>query len=100
MAVLVAIGLDGQPVPLDEVDRAERIEPVATADDIRIFDGLPKWAREVLREFPLYDVKARAIAPHIYSGVVNRFNIHEQLSANDARLRQHFREKDRADGLA
>lgn len=102
MAAMVAIGLDGREIPPEELAKLTEVAqgdsgPFAIAV---LFDTLPKWAREALREHPKYDVRLVDIVPHIRSGVINPLNIHGQLSANDTRQRAHFKEKDRADGLA
>lgn len=102
MAALVAVGLDGREIPPEE------IEPETTDSgprdgmryDIEIFDHLPRWARAALRDVPKFDVHAHDIAPHIEAGTVNQFNITGLLLQNDAIHREHFREKDRADGIA
>ena len=103
MAARVAVGLDGQIIPPEEAAKLTEVTQDADSGPFAIavlFDTLPKWARDALREHPKYDVRLVDIVPHIRSGVITPFNIREQLSANDARQRAHFREQDRANGLA
>lgn len=102
MAVLVAVGLDGREIPPETIAPDEPMGdlPEGLRYDIEIFDLLPKWAREALREWPGYDVRANELAPYIVNGTVNRFNIHAMLSQNDRVIRAFFKEKDRADGIA
>jgi hypothetical protein len=103
MVSILAVGLDGREIPPDEL--AAEQEPALLGQDgivydIEVFDGFPKWARDALREMPKFDVKARDVAPHIATGVVNPITIHALLMGNDARMRYFFKQRDAADGLA
>jgi hypothetical protein len=100
----VAVGLDGREIPPDEQAAEGEPEWNGALDglryDIEIFDLMPKWAREAMRDIPKFDVRANDIAPYIVNGTVNRFNIGTMLLQNDAAHRAHFREQDRKNGLA
>lgn len=87
----IGVGLDGRPV-YGEV-RVITVSAGSNEDEnaitMRTHDSLPKWARNAMAEGPLsFRPDTLAIAPHIHSGAVNRFNVHEQLRLNDIRLRR------------
>lgn len=96
-----AVGLDGRRIPPEEMpaDMAPD-EPEAITDDIALFDRLPKWARDALRELPIASIKVREILPAIQSGQVRRDNIAYMLSLNDQAARAYYARKDREDGIA
>lgn len=103
MVSVLAVGLDGRAIPADELaaELAPEDGDVIVSDDIALFDQLPKWARDALREVPrVASVKVREILPYIQTGEVNRFNIADMLRQNDMRAREYFARKDRADGIA